>query len=159
MTDLPRLRPYQLEVWRAINVAVKAHDGGSLSVQIARQGGKNEVSAQVELPLLFDPNTGDIIKVAPSLRPQGLISLNRLWSRMLQSSLVPPGRRDGHAIEFSGSLLLLLSAETGANVLGHTAGALMEVDEALLTRLPPHGRLAQHDDGLLWHPVDGVLAA
>jgi len=47
------LRPYQVEVARAIRDAVRARDARTLSVQIARQGGKNELSAQIELLLLL----------------------------------------------------------------------------------------------------------
>ncbi len=126
----PRLRPYQLDVARAILVAVRARDGRTISVQIARQGGKNELSARLEILLLLTAGAGDCIKVAPSLRPQGQISLNRLWTRLLEGGLVPPATRQGNAIELGANRLLLLSAARSANVLGHTAGALMEVDEA-----------------------------
>jgi hypothetical protein len=127
---LPILRPYQREVARAILAAVRAGDGRTLSVQIARQGGKNELSAQVELLLLAVPGAGDLIKVAPSLRPQGLISLNRLWTRLRECGLAPPAVRQGNAVVYGDNRLLLLSAAPSANVVGHTAGALMEVDEA-----------------------------
>jgi hypothetical protein len=126
----PRLRPYQSVVFRAIFDAVRARDGRTISVQIARQGGKNELSAQVELLLLLTRSAGDLIKVAPSMRPQGLISLNRLWTRLRQGGLAPPAVRDGSAISLGDNRLLLLSAGPNANVLGHTAGLLMEVDEA-----------------------------
>jgi hypothetical protein len=131
MTDrIPRLRPYQIEIYRAIFDAVRAADGRTLSVQIARQGGKNELSAQAEVMLLFSSGAGDLIKIAPSMRPQGLISLNRLWSRLRMAGLAPPAVRQGNAIAIEGNRLLVLSAGPASNVLGHTAGALMEVDEA-----------------------------
>jgi hypothetical protein len=129
-TIWPPLRPYQLEVARAIVAAVRSRDGRTISVQIARQGGKNELAARVEAGLLLQPDSGDTIKVAPSLRPQGYISLDRLWSRLLEARLVPPAVRDRNSIAIGSNRLLLLSAGPGANVVGHTAGALMEVDEA-----------------------------
>jgi len=46
------LRDYQREAARAIVTSAGARDGRSFSVQIARQGGKNELSAQIELLLL-----------------------------------------------------------------------------------------------------------
>src|SRR5437764_13918040 len=98
MLSFPPLRPYQIEVARAILAAGRARDGRTLSVQIARQGGKNEVSAQVELLLLLASGAGDLIKLAPSLRPQGQISLNRLWSRLRQAGLAPPATRQGNVI-------------------------------------------------------------
>jgi hypothetical protein len=126
----PRLRPYQAEVFRAILSGIRAGDARTLSVQIARQGGKNELSAQLELLLLLQSGSGDLIKIAPSMRPQGLISLNRLWARLRGAMLVPPAVREGNSIGLAGNRLLLLSAGPTANILGHTAGDLMEVDEA-----------------------------
>ncbi|MCA9847579.1 MAG: hypothetical protein KC472_06370, partial [Dehalococcoidia bacterium] len=46
---LPALRPYQVEIARAILGRIADRRGGSISVEVSRQGGKNEVSAQVEL--------------------------------------------------------------------------------------------------------------
>lgn len=130
MAPWPHLRPYQLEVARAIVAAIRARDARTLSVQIARQGGKNELSAHVEALLLLTPHSGDTIKVAPSLRPQGAISLNRLWTRLREAGFAPPALRDRNSIALGANRLLLLSASPGSNVVGHTAGALMEVDEA-----------------------------
>jgi hypothetical protein len=47
-----RLRPYQVEVDRAVLDSVLNRRGLTFSVEIARQGGKNELSAQIELLLL-----------------------------------------------------------------------------------------------------------
>jgi len=44
--------------------------------------------------------------------------------------LAPPAARQGQTIELGSNRLVLLSAGSSANVLGHTAGALMEIDEA-----------------------------
>ena len=49
---LRRLRPYQQEIALAILDSVFARKGLTFSVEIARQGGKNELSAQLELLLL-----------------------------------------------------------------------------------------------------------
>ncbi len=46
------LRPYQREVAAAILDSVLGKKGLTFSVEIARQGGKNELSAQLELLLL-----------------------------------------------------------------------------------------------------------
>ncbi|MGI8549575.1 MAG: hypothetical protein ACR2PL_02090 [Dehalococcoidia bacterium] len=128
---LPRLRPYQWDVARAIVLAVREGSGRTLSVMVSRQGGKNELSAQVELGFLLQLGSGDLLKIAPSLSPQGRISLNRLWNRLRQAKLAPPALREaGNAIRVGSNRLLLLSAAPHANVVGHTAGALMEVDEA-----------------------------
>ncbi len=47
-----RLRPYQVEAGRAILDSVLRRRGLSFSVEVARQGGKNELSAQLEALLL-----------------------------------------------------------------------------------------------------------
>ena len=61
------LRDYQREAARAIVASAGARDGRSFSVQIARQGGKNELSAQIEILLLMMFGArGDIIKCAPT---------------------------------------------------------------------------------------------
>ena len=49
---LRKLRPYQREVALAIVDSVFGRKGLTFSVEIARQGGKNELSAQLELLLL-----------------------------------------------------------------------------------------------------------
>lgn len=46
------LRPYQREIAAAILDSVFGNKGLTFSVEIARQGGKNELSAQLELLLL-----------------------------------------------------------------------------------------------------------
>ena len=69
------LRPYQLEPGRAILEAVAAGQGGSFSVQMARQAGKNELSAHVEAYLLtlHRSHGGSIVKCAPTYQ----IELNK----------------------------------------------------------------------------------
>ena len=47
-----RLHPYQREIALAILDSVFGRKGLTFSVEIARQGGKNELSAQLELLLL-----------------------------------------------------------------------------------------------------------
>ena len=46
------LRPYQVEIAQAVLDSVRHRRGLSFTVEIARQGGKNELSAQLELLLL-----------------------------------------------------------------------------------------------------------
>ncbi len=130
---LSPLRPYQKEAARAIVDSVVRRRGLSLSVEIARQGGKNELSARVELLLLATHFDRDVtaIKAAPTLRPQAMISLRRLWQRLQDAGL------DGWAVQEHGSAVrlgrarqLFLSAELTSNVVGHTADLLLEIDEA-----------------------------
>lgn len=130
---LPVLRPYQVEAGRAIVASVLERRGLSITVLMARQAGKNELSAQVELMLLLRNarRPVDAIKCAPTFEPQGRISLRRLWDRILQAGLEPLAtREDGRAVRIGRARQLFLSAEPSANVAGHTAGLLLEADEA-----------------------------
>lgn len=130
-THLPVLRPYQREAARAILASVRARRGDTITVQVARQGGKNELSSQVELLLLMTHmRGGDAVKCAPTFRPQLRISMRRLWHRIVQSRLERIARLQDNAITIGQARLLFLSAEPGANVVGHTASLLLEVDEA-----------------------------
>lgn len=130
--SLPVLRPYQAEIARAILARVAARAGGSLSVEVARQGGKNETSAQVELLTLVAHADagGALVKCAPTLHPQARISLDRLESRAHAAGLGHAVRRTGATVRCGRAAAHFLSAERGANVVGHTADLLLEVDEA-----------------------------
>jgi hypothetical protein len=100
---------------------------------MARQAGKNELSAHLELFLLAKnaKRSLDGVKCAPTFDPQARISLRRLWRRIAEAGLEPLAtREDGHAVRFGRARQLFLSAEPAANVVGHTASLLLEVDEA-----------------------------
>ena len=128
-----RLRPYQVEAGRAILESVRTGQGESFSVEMARQGGKNELSAQLEALLLTLHMRRDVdaVKCAPTFEPQGRISLRRLWSRLQEAGLGPLASMEaGHVVRVHRARLVFLSAEPGANVVGHTAQLLLEVDEA-----------------------------
>ncbi len=128
-----QLRPYQVEAGRAILDSVLHRRGLSFSVEIARQGGKNELSAQLEALLLTLNLSRDVnaIKCAPTFEPQGRISLRRLWSRLLEAGLAPLASQEaGHVVRVGRARLIFLSAEAAANVVGHSAQLMLEVDEA-----------------------------
>jgi hypothetical protein len=130
---LPRLRPYQLETGRAIVDSVMNGRGLTFTVVMARQAGKNELSAQVELYLLMRNlrRRLDAIKCAPTFDPQARISMRRLWSHIVQANAEDIAvREDGRIIRVGFARQVFLSAEESANVAGHTAGILLEVDEA-----------------------------
>jgi hypothetical protein len=130
----PAFRPYQVAVTRAVRRSVSAGAGRTFSVMVARQGGKNELSAQLELALLsVFALTGDLdaVKCAPTFTPQGRLSLRRLWSRLSAMGLpVPAAIEHGYIVRLGRARQLFLSAEPGANVAGHTCHTLLEVDEA-----------------------------
>ena len=52
MSGMVNLRPYQVEIGRAVMDSVLNERGLTFTVEIARQGGKNELSAQMEVLLL-----------------------------------------------------------------------------------------------------------
>lgn len=129
---LPRLRPYQAAIARAVLSRVFGREGGSISIEIARQGGKNELSAQIELVTLLAHAGigGTIVKAAPTLTPQARISRDRLRSRAVLAGLEDAVRATGDTVRCGSARAHFLSAEPGANVVGHTASLLLEVDEA-----------------------------
>ena len=130
---LPRLRPYQAVIARAILRRIETGEGGSISVEIARQGGKNELSAQVELISLLARarRGGTIIKAAPTDRPQARLSFERLRRRAADAGLDGLVESEGgNIIRCGRASARFLSAEPTANVVGHTADLLLEVDEA-----------------------------
>lgn len=131
--SLPALRPYQVQAARAIADSVLNDRGQTFTVVMARQAGKNELSAQLELFLLLQHARRPIngVKAAPTFLPQGYISLRRLWSRISDAGLEGAGgRENGNTVRLGRARMTFLSAEPAANVVGHTAGMLLEVDEA-----------------------------
>ena len=65
------LRPYQLEVGRVVMDSIQRGIGLTFSVEIARQGGKNELSAHLEVLLLtlYMARGGNIVKCSPTFKP------------------------------------------------------------------------------------------
>jgi hypothetical protein len=127
------LRPYQVEARRGVLESVETGAGRSFSIEVARQGGKNELSAHLELELLLRYRDSDVtlIKAAPTFEPQARISLDRLWSRLQDAGLTRQAwRENGNAVRLGRARQLFLSAEPASNVVGHTADLLLEVDEA-----------------------------
>jgi hypothetical protein len=120
-------------VARAVLESVRKRQGLTFSVVVSRQGGKNELSAQLELLLLLAnmQRAADGVKCAPTFHPQARISLRRLWSRVQGLPVTGLGRIEGgNCVRFGHARQFFLSAEPGANVVGHTVHLLLEVDEA-----------------------------
>ncbi len=128
-----RLRPYQREVALAVLDSVFSRKGLTFSVEIARQGGKNELSAQLELLLLtlFMANPFNLIKCAPTFKPQTVISMMRLKDRLNEAGFGGLWTSElGYIIRLGFARAIFLSAEESANVVGNTAHLLLEIDEA-----------------------------
>ncbi len=127
------LRPYQQEVARAILDSVFAGKGLTFSVEIARQGGKNELSAQIELLLLTlsMDQPRNLVKCSPTFRPQTVISMTRLKDRLDDAGFAGLwAAEQGYIIRLGSARAIFLSADESANVVGHTAHLLLEIDEA-----------------------------
>ena len=125
------LRPYQLAITRAVLDSVVNRRGLTFTVEIARQGGKNETSAHLELILLtiFGLRGGAGLKTAPTFRPQVINSLQRLKD-CLRSTGLPWSTEYGYQVNFGNARWLFFSGAEVANVVGATASILLEADEA-----------------------------
>jgi len=127
------LRPYQLEVMRAVLASVWGKRGLTFTVMLGRQMGKNELSAHLECYLLnlFRRRGGALIKAAPTFRPQAVLSRQRL-REVLDNPWNRRGYRlrGGYTFELGRARLTLLSGAPEANVVGATANVLLEIDEA-----------------------------
>jgi len=128
-----KLRPYQVEAGRAILDSVLHRKGLTFSVEIARQGGKNELSAQLEVLLLplFMGIGGNLIKCSPTLKPQTVNSMMRLQERLDDVGYSGFWRREqGYMVGLGKARGIFLSADKSSNVVGATAHHLLEIDES-----------------------------
>src|SRR5689334_7347806 len=81
------LYDYQIEIGNVILDSVFNHKGLTISVLLARQMGKNELSAAIEAYLLTCFKEGNIIKVAPTFKPQIINSRLRLLAMLEHAHL------------------------------------------------------------------------
>jgi hypothetical protein len=132
-TRISRLRPYQRQAALAILDSVFSRKGTTFSVEIARQGGKNELSAQLELLLLtlYMAEPKNLIKCSPTFKPQTVISMIRLKDRLNDAGFGGIWSTElGYIIRLGNARALFLSADDKANVVGNTAHLLLEIDES-----------------------------
>ncbi len=128
-----KLRPYQREVALAILNSVFGRKGLTFSVEIARQGGKNELSAQLELLLLtlYMVEPQNLVKCSPTFKPQTVISMMRLKDRLNDAGFSGIWVAElGYIIRLGNAKAVFLSADESANVVGNTAHILLEIDES-----------------------------
>lgn len=127
------LRPYQAEAARAITQSIMQGAGLTFTVMMARQMGKNELSAHLEAWLLdrASKEGGTIVKAAPTFRPQIVNSRLRL-ERLLRRPHFQGRwkRQEGHMLALDEASIAFFSASPDANVVGATASLLLEIDEA-----------------------------
>jgi hypothetical protein len=127
------LRPYQKEICDAIRESAENHKGLTFSVEIARQGGKNEVSADLEVCLLAHNASKpvNLIKCSPTFNPQAMISIDRLKERLNYFGFGADWTQErGYIVCLYAARAIFLSADGSSNVIGNTAHLLLEVDEA-----------------------------
>lgn len=128
------LRPYQLAPARAIIQSALAGDGASFAVVFARQSGKDELLAQVIAFLLIHQQRrgGEIVAAAPSLVPQGQITLRRIEERLRAASLFAPdiALEGGHIVRVGRASARFVSAGPVAQARGATASLLLIANEA-----------------------------
>jgi hypothetical protein len=137
------LYPYQAEVAHAILTSIMRHQGRIFTVMMARQSGKNQLSAVLEAFLLTFMEQGTIVKAAPTFNPQIINSRQRLLSLLdTPSTRDCIWQSDGHSIglaprpgptllrNHAGPRVLFFSAGPESNVVGATADILLEIDEA-----------------------------
>ena len=161
MVGLPELRPYQ----QAVRESVVRRRGLTMTVEIARQGGKNEISAQLGIWLLayFSGKGGRMVKAAPTFNPQALVSLRRLQDRLDDGGFAGRWRLEGgNIVRVDRAQQTFLSAEPTSNVVGATADVLLELDEAqdverdkFLKEFRPMGATGNATTVLYGTPWDG----
>jgi hypothetical protein len=133
VNTINKLHPYQREVAAAILDSVFEGKGLTFSVEMARQGGKNELSAQVELLLLtfYMAQSKNLVKCSPTFKPQTVISMIRLRDRLNDAGFGGLWTPElGYIIRLGNARAIFLSADEQANVVGNTAHILLEIDEA-----------------------------
>lgn len=127
------LRRYQIEIARAVWESVRRGLGLTFTVTLARQMGKNELSAHLESFLLtrYQLDGGTIVKAAPTWKPQIVNSKLRLEACL--DTWLNRGRwrgEYGYIVRLGNARCMFLSAQPGSSVVGATASLLLEIDEA-----------------------------
>lgn len=129
-----RLRAYQREVALAVIDSVLHRRGLSFVVVFPRQSGKNELQAQIEAYLLavLHDEDAEMVKISPTWKPQSLNAMRRL-KRVLEKNTLTRGRwakEHGYIFRLGRARVLFFSGEPTSNIVGATASALLQVDEA-----------------------------
>jgi hypothetical protein len=127
------LRDYQAAPAQTIFDSICLRRGEQHVVVFSRQAGKDELLAQLlcQILMLFSGHGGTVLVVAPTLRPQGATSRERLLDRLRDVDPVAQLRsRDGHIVQFGKATARFLSASPLANARGQTADLLLVANEA-----------------------------
>ncbi|MBE0695782.1 MAG: hypothetical protein IH586_02560 [Anaerolineaceae bacterium] len=127
-------REYQKRVMQAVCRSVLEKEGRTFVVLFPRQSGKNELQAQIEAYLLYRlyREGAEMVKVSPTWKPQALVSMRRL-EKVLRSNTIIFNvwrKESGYLYAIGRARIAFLSGAPEANIVGATASALLEVDEA-----------------------------
>lgn len=129
-----KLREYQISVARVVAESVIFREGKSFVVMFPRQSGKNELQAQIETYLLtlLSQIDCEIVKISPTWKPQSLNAMRRL-QRVLENNILVNSmwkKESGYIYKIGKARIFFFSGSPEANIVGATAGHLLEVDEA-----------------------------
>ena len=126
------LHAYQLEAANAILASIEGEMGETFVVMVARQMGKNELSAQLEAWLLDQASEtgGTIVKAAPTFRPQLHTSLARLSGVLRHPRYDEKVKRaHGYRLAIGNAESIFLSTSPTAHAAGATASLLLAIEE------------------------------
>ena len=128
------LRNYQRGVIESVFDSVIHRRGMAFVVLFPRQSGKNELQAQLEVYLLalFSQKPVEMIKVSPTLQPQAVNAMRRVEKVLRRNFLLEQcwKKEAGNSYLMGQARLTFLSGAPESSIVGATANALLEVDEA-----------------------------
>ena len=127
------LRGYQLEAARPIAHHMITRSGEQFAIAFSRQAGKDEMMAQVIAWVLLRnaERGGTIVVAAPTLRPQAMISRDRLRDRLLANPLAAPFTKvSDRTVSVGKAKAVFVSAARTANARGLTADLGLIANEA-----------------------------
>lgn len=138
-----QLRAYQRRVAQAVIDSVMNRKGLSFVVMFPRQSGKNELQAHLESYLLTlfgladPPEQAEIVKLAPTWKPQAQNGMRRLERVLEKNQMVHQQwlKEQGYIYRVGQARIYFLSAHPTANIVGATAATLLSIDEA--QEVPP----------------------
>ena len=138
------LRGVQAEIIKRVEQFISRHDGGVMTILSARQTGKNETAAKLQMRHLWrnqlSPYICSWIRTAPTHEPQIINSKKRLEDIMKVDKKNVIGhplffqqkvlKSEGYIWRFGNATVEFMSSGPHANVVGATANECLDMDEA-----------------------------
>lgn len=129
-----KMRPYQLEPAKAILRSIKEKRGDTIVLIISRQGGKDELLANLlaYLLTLFSHRELGIVIANPTYKPQTINAIMRLENRLNANLLTKSTwKKRSDFMRIVGlAQVSFLSGDQAANVVGAVASLLLVINEA-----------------------------